>query len=109
MFPVYAQDESSPYNLAEKFFGDNPAKKYADKPIGTFISDVLPNVYTAIGLILFVYLLFGGFLIVTSSGNEHNMENGQKVITNAIIGLLVVFASYWIIQLIGIVTGIPIL
>jgi hypothetical protein len=98
-------------DLNKTFFGEaNPiyTENYTNGPITGLISKILPNVYVAIGLILFFYLLAGGFMVVSASGNQHNLDQGKQIITNAIIGFIVVFASYWLIQMIQIVTGVQI-
>ena len=61
------------------------------------------------GIILFLYLIFGGFTIATAAGSPENADKGKKAITNAIMGFVIIFASYWIIQIIQVLTGIPIL
>lgn len=76
--------------------------------LNVFFNNILPNVYVAAGLIIFFMILWGGFTIVTGGGDSHKIQEGQKVITSAIIGLVVVFASFWIIQLIQVITGIQI-
>lgn len=102
MFKAYAID------LGTTFFGSNPISAYKDQPITDLISAILPNVYVFAGIILFIYLVFGGFLIITSGSNTHNLEEGQGIILNAIIGFILIFASYWIIQIIEILTGLTI-
>jgi hypothetical protein len=77
--------------------------------ITTFISSILPNIYVLAGIILLAYLVFGGFMYITAAGNNEQMQKGQQALTNAIIGFLIIFASYWIIQIIQVITGIPIL
>ncbi len=81
------------------------------KSIGAFISSILPNVYVFIGVILFVILIAGGILMITSagSGDEEKTAQGKKVITTAAIGLAIVLASWWAIQIIKVLTGISIL
>lgn len=73
------------------------------------ISAWLPNVYVVAGIIIFFYLLLGGFTMITSAGNFEKLKQGQKAITTAIMGFVIIFASYWIIQIIQIITGVPIL
>jgi hypothetical protein len=73
------------------------------------ISAILPNAYIIAGLILFIYLLAGGFMIIAASGSPDSAKNGQKVITNAIIGFIILFCSYWLIEIISTITGVPIL
>lgn len=89
------------------FFGTHPAITF-DTPTA-FISSVLPNIYLVAGVILFLYLVFGGFTIVSSAGNTEGLDKGKKTVTNAIIGFAIIFTSYWIIQIIQVITGIPIL
>jgi hypothetical protein len=69
---------------------------------------LLPNALVFAGIILLMLLIFGGFSIITSAGNAKNVEKGAQAITGAIIGFFVIFAAYWIIQIIQLVTGINI-
>ncbi|HAV15528.1 MAG TPA: hypothetical protein DCX25_04320 [Candidatus Pacebacteria bacterium] len=97
-------------NLKEKFLL-NKTQTVADT-FGTpaaFINTLLPNAYIAAGLIVFALLVFGGFSIISSGGDPKGLEKGTQAITGAVIGFLVIFASYWIIQIIQIVTGLQIL
>jgi uncharacterized membrane protein len=93
-------------DLRDALFGNHPVDTYADQPVTAFISAILPNIFVFAGLILFAYLVFGGFLIITGGGNPKSTDQGRQAITSAIIGFIVIFAAYWIIQIIGIVTGI---
>lgn len=77
---------------------------------GSLISTILPNVYILAGLLLFALLLFGGFGIIVGAGggNPEQVGQGKKAVTAALIGFLLIFASYWIIQIIQHLTGIEI-
>ena len=77
--------------------------------IGGFISSILPNVYIVAGLILLFLLLFGGITTIINSDNPEAQERGKAAITSALIGFLIIFASYWIIQIIQVLTGVNIL
>jgi len=80
------------------------------KSLGGLISVILPNVYVLAGLILLFFLIFGGLTVILGAGkgNQENVEKGKKVLTGTLIGFLVIFASYWIIQILEILTGIEI-
>ena len=93
--------------LGQTLFGNHPVSSYADRPIA-LISDILPNVYVFASLILLAYLVFGGVMMITSAGADQT-QKGQQIISNAIIGFLIVFASFWIIQIVQILTGVSIL
>ena len=78
--------------------------------VWALISTILPNLYVAAGLILLFFLIFGGITIILGAGKgeSEEAEKGKKIITNTLIGFLVIFLSYWIIRLVEIITGIEI-
>jgi hypothetical protein len=80
------------------------------KSLGGLISAILPNIYVLSGLILLFFLIFGGLAVILGAGqgNQENVEKGKKVLTGTLIGFLVVFASFWIIQILEILTGIEV-
>jgi hypothetical protein len=82
----------------------------AYQSIGGFISTVLPNVYVVAGIILFVLLLAGGIMFISSAGKgeSESTKKGSQAIAAALIGFLIIFASYWIIQLVETITGLTI-
>ena len=90
-----------------KFQNSNASSTYSGA--GSLINNILPNIYIAGGIVIFFMILIGGFTIIAGAGNKDKIEGGTKTITSAIIGLLVLFASYWIIQIIQVVTGVNIL
>lgn len=79
--------------------------------LGELISIVLPNVYILAGVILLLLLIGGGFGIIMSAGKgqKEGVAKGQKAVTGALIGFIVIIGSYWLIQIIEIVTGLSIL
>jgi len=97
------------FNLGDKlnFQGSSANSEYSGA--GSLINNILPNVYIAGGVVIFFMILFGGFTIIANAGNKDKIADGTKTITSAIMGLLVLFGSYWIIQIIQIVTGVSIL
>jgi hypothetical protein len=83
--------------------------KFSDGTIGDIISNLLPYVFVLAGLGLFVYLIIGGFQLLTSGGNPEKVKAAQGKITNAIIGFVIIFISYWLVRILEIILGIQIL
>lgn len=53
-----------------------------------------------IALILVVlFFLWGGFLLLTSSGSPNRVEQGKKAITGAVVGLVIVLTSVVVINI----------
>lgn len=86
-----------------------PAKTFPT--ISSLVNVLLPNIYMLAGVSLFVLLLFGGFGVIMGAGNDDPKQSaqGRQAITMAVIGFLVIFASYWIIGIIEKLTGVAIL
>ena len=47
-----------------------------------------------LGIVLVGYMLWAGFLWMTSGGEETKAEQAQKMIKNAIIGLVIIVAAF---------------
>ncbi len=58
--------------------------------IGTIINVVLGFM----GIVLLFYLIYGGFLWMTSGGESKGVDAAKKMIQNAIIGLVIIVSSY---------------
>jgi hypothetical protein len=57
------------------------------------------------GAIAVVALIIGGYLYISSAGNEEQAEKGKKVIINSIIGLVVIILSYAIVSIVSTALG----
>lgn len=77
--------------------------------IGSVISALLPYVFVLAGLILFVFLIFGGFELLMSAGNPDKVKSAQGKITSAIIGFVIIFIAYWLVQILQVIFGIEVL
>lgn len=84
----------------------NLPTKFSD--LGGLISTFLPAVVTVAGMAAFVLLLVGGFRYMTAGGDDKAVADAAKIITNAVIGLVIVFAAWFAINIIETVLGLNI-
>ena len=73
------------------------------------VSGAISLAMLAVALIFFFILIMGGLRWVMSEGDQKAVEAARNQITNALIGLAIVFAAFAIMKLIGIVFGIELL
>ena len=95
--PVLAQ-----INTVDQF-GLNPVSQsigLAQTDIRLIIARIIRAVLGLLGIIVLVLIIYAGFLIMTSEGNEEKMAQGKKIITNAVVGLVIILSSYAIAQFI---------
>lgn len=77
---------------------------------GGIISRALQFIFPLAMLILFLMLVWGGFEILAKSvSGTKGVEAGKNRITAALVGFLLLFATYWMAQIVEIVFGIVIL
>jgi hypothetical protein len=62
-----------------------------------------------VALVFFFILILGGLKWITSGGDEKAVGAARAQITNALIGLAIIFAAWAIINLIGTIFGVNIL
>ena len=96
-------------NLLDTIGDNSIEKKYTT--VSPLISSLLKYSLMFAGIILLGLILFGGFGMIASagSGDTKKAEQSKKTITSAVIGFLVVFCAYFIIQIVQTVTGVKIL
>ncbi len=61
---------------------------------------ILPYIFAAAGIILVFNLISAGFRLMTSSGDPKATGAAQAKITTSLIGILVIFVSFWVVKLI---------
>ncbi len=68
--------------------------------IGVLINGLLSFVMVIAALLVFMYLIWGGIEWITSGGDKGKTESARNKITSAVIGLIVLAASYAILLLV---------
>lgn len=103
--PIYAADQVLKITGGES----SSFKNLEDLTVNRMVSGAISLVLIVVSLIFFFILVIGGLKWITSGGDEKKVAAARAQITNALIGLVIVFAAWAIMQLIGTVFGITIL
>lgn len=69
------------YNLSE-----TDSAKVAGRFIAIFLS--------LLGVIFIILAIYGGYLWMTARGNAEKVEEAKKILTEAIIGIVIIVAAY---------------
>ena len=67
-----------------------------------FVQWLLPKIFAVAGGIALLLMIYGAFLIITSSGNQEKVKAGQQTITAAIAGLVFSIFALFLLRLIGV-------
>ena len=97
--PALAQE------VAEQTSPLNVGVKVVEQPLGLPATDIRLIIARIIriglgllGIILVAIVIYGGFLWMTAGGNEEQIAQAKKVLTNAIIGLVIILSAYAIVS-----------
>ena len=79
---------------------DIEAPSFFFTDVGSLINKVLNFVMVLGALLVFMYLIWGGIEWITSGGDKGKTESARNKITAAILGLIVLAASWAILGLV---------
>ena len=81
-----------------------PSPGYA-YDFGKLINNVLSIVMVIALLLVLLYLVLGGIEWITSGGDKGKTESARNKITAAVIGIIILAASYALVSLVALVLG----
>jgi hypothetical protein len=115
IFAVMAQDDAAPsndYGLNEVTSNANVNSALRAEEIGigegkasgflaTQTGNIIGAVLSFLGVIFLLLTIGGGIMWMTAGGNTEQVGKAKKLITSAVIGLVIVFAAYALTSFIG--------
>lgn len=114
--PSFAQcdpDVNGVWNLGDCVFlgrSDGGSQQTVGEVYSTpavLINVIVTNIFVIAGVILFLLMIYSGYLFITKESK--GIEEARSTLTTAIIGLVVMFSAFWVVQIVQIMTGISIL
>ena len=74
--------------------------------LGLIISEILKYLFVIAGLILLFMLIYGGFHMMFAASDQKGLQEAKGKITNALMGFLLLFISYWLVQIVEAIFGL---
>ncbi len=71
-----------------------------DADVTVIIARLIRTAISLVGVIAVVLIIIGGFKFITAAGDPTKVQSAKRTIMNAVIGLVIVFASFAITQFI---------
>ncbi|HLC94520.1 MAG TPA: hypothetical protein VJH96_03055 [Patescibacteria group bacterium] len=78
----------------------------SDPTVADVINQVMKFLYPFAGILLFIYLVWGGYDYLLSGGSPEKVKAGKAKITSAFIGFILLILSYILARLAGKILGI---
>lgn len=78
---------------------------FGSSNLGEIVGASLSYVFAAAGIGLLLMIISSGFTLMMSAGDAKKLASGRSRLTNSIVGFLLVFGAFWIVQIIGTILG----
>ncbi|MFA7244256.1 MAG: pilin [Patescibacteria group bacterium] len=62
------------------------------------VNNVINIVLMVAGALAVIYLIYSGILYITAAGNPDSAKKGQQGIINAVIGIVIIVAAFFIVR-----------
>lgn len=88
------------YLLLPQWFGINNPWSSSFQSFSGSVDKTRDLINTAMGvaaLIAVIILIYGGYTFITAAGDPEKVDRGNKIITGAVVGLVIVFISRLIV------------
>lgn len=89
--------------LAGKTSGGGIRVSFAYNNPADLVKIVTNNLFAISGVIFFLMIVLAGWNFIAKG--KDGVESAKKIMTTAVIGFVVMFAAYWIVQIISVLTG----
>ncbi len=79
--------------------GDNTFNILCNQTIGTLIGPLVSLIFVVAVVAALLYLIYGGFKWLISGGDKAAVASAREHIIAAVVGLVIIFLSYFILNL----------
>ena len=66
----------------------------ATNDLPTIIGNLIAVLLSVLGIIFVVLVVYAGFLYLTAAGDDEKVKKAKKLLTQSIIGLVIIIAAY---------------
>ena len=97
------------FSIPDTFFNSSPNAQTIGTSLGSFVSNLLPNVLVVAGVIFFLFTIYYGFNMIIGAGRHKSPQEIAKdksLFSATLVGFLLVIVSYFILQILSYVTGV---
>lgn len=74
--------------------------------IRLIVANIIRAALALMGIVLLVITIYGGYLWMTSGGNEDQIGKAKKILINAVIGLIIILSAYAIVAFVMRILGV---
>jgi len=82
----------------------NPTPQFGN--LASIVNAFVTPILTLAGIALFLFMVIAGFKYMASGDDPKAKDSAKGQLTSAIIGFVIIFAAYWILEIVAAVFGV---
>lgn len=94
--PTYKNKTNFDEKIGELF---NPLNEDVTRPEAIIVR-MINVLLLLVGSLAVLFIIFGGFMMITSAGNETRVQQGKKILISAVAGLILSLLSFSIVAIV---------
>ena len=94
LFSATAVNAQATLDLTSKLGGVGSAGGFGTKSIAQSVGQIIRGLLTLLGVIFMCYIVYAGWLWMSASGKEEQIEKAKGILRGTVIGLIIVLAAY---------------
>lgn len=79
---------------------------FSNSTPGLIVSASLRIIFPLAGLVLLLMMLYGGYNLMLSGGDPKRAQAAKSILTTALVGFIIIFIAFWLVNIIGRVLGL---
>ena len=90
----FFEEQTGLKNMAEETGYTKQTIFNSAKSIDTSVGGIIQLALSLTGLVFMIFIFYGGILWMTAAGTEKRIDRAKKIMSESVIGLLIVFLAY---------------
>ena len=78
----------------DAFVGTRGAKFGRVQTVPEMVGVAIRSLLVLLGTIFLIYMIYGGYLIMTSAGVDERIDKGKRILKSAIVGVILILGAY---------------
>lgn len=104
-------DSSAHYFFDDFILNSETSERVSDRYLSAsdLVNVIIRYIFLAGAIVFFALIVYSGYKLVFMSDKQKALSSVKQYLTTGVIGLAIMIAAYWIIQIIEVITGLKIL
>lgn len=94
LFPLFAFAQPSGLSTAQTNLGTVGTQVGGQTDLPTLVGKLITALLSVLGIVFVILVIYAGFMYLSAQGDTTKVQKANKLLTQSVIGLIIVIAAY---------------